>query len=342
MASLPDYAARSQLLRSRILPASSALIVTHDYPDPDALASGAGLAQLLAFWGVPSSLITYGGFVGRAENRTMIRLLDIQTAPFILVNVRLFDRIIVVDAVPEAGNVSLPPETNVDAVFDHHMKMPVEPVSYFHEIRHDIGATSTLVTLYLLAAHCPIPARLATALFYGIKTDTGGMGRDAHSEDLDCYKALFDLMDHRLLARIENPERGMEFFRTLQRATTSMVLCDTLGHVHLGMVAAPDYVAEMADLFHSLETVEWTVCSGTFEDSLFFSVRCKKEESAGLMARRIARASGGTGGGHGKIGAGRLSFDSRDAGKGLDRFKKTVQEVLGIGDVPEIPLLPRY
>ncbi|MCO5190382.1 MAG: phosphoesterase, partial [Anaerolineae bacterium] len=45
------------------------LILTHDNPDPDALASGKALATLLlAAWNIPSQL-TYCGLIQRPENR---------------------------------------------------------------------------------------------------------------------------------------------------------------------------------------------------------------------------------------------------------------------------------
>lgn len=91
--------------RKHIIPAETALIVTHDYPDPDCLASAFGVAHLLHFWGVASSIITFGGFVGRAENRAMIRVLNIPSVPFALTEIKDYDRIIMVDSFPNKGNV---------------------------------------------------------------------------------------------------------------------------------------------------------------------------------------------------------------------------------------------
>ena len=162
-------------LKGHILPAKSALIVTHDYPDPDCLASAFGVAHLLNFWGVTSSIITFGGFVGRAENRAMIRVLNIPSIPFALTEIKDYDRIIMVDSFPNTGNVSLPANAIVNAVIDHHPHEPAPDATYFHDIRKNFGATSTIVTKYLIEAGCEITPKLATALFYGIKSDTGDM-----------------------------------------------------------------------------------------------------------------------------------------------------------------------
>ncbi len=301
-----NYTGKLDALKERLLPASSALIVTHDFPDPDCLASAFGMSQLMSFWGVESSLISFGGFVGRAENRAMIRFLNIHTVPFMLVELSDFERIILVDAFPGVGNLSLPSDAQIDAVMDHHPHTPAEDAPFFHDIRSDLGATSTMVTNYLLAAGCPIPPKLATALFYGIKTDTNDMARHTSMQDLECYKVLFDAMDHRILSHIESPDRDAEYFRILHRAAESMAIYDSVGFTHLGVVSTPDHIAEIADFFHCLERIEWMICSGIFKNQIFYSIRSKEDENAGRAAERIARKMNGFGGGHSTMAAGRI------------------------------------
>ena len=335
-----DYSSdKLESFRKHILPVSSVLILTHDYPDPDCLASAFGVAHLLSFWGVKSSVISFGGFVGRAENRAMIRFLNIRTVPFVLTEVNDFERIILVDSFPGKGNVSLPKSTPVHAIIDHHPNDPQPDAPYFFDIRADYGATSTIITKYLLEANCPISPKLATALFYGIKTDTGDMRREVSPDDLECYKYLFDIMEHRLLSKIENPDRDVEFFKILHRASESALTFDTLGYTHLGSVTTPDYVAEMADLFHSLEKLEWMVCSGLFKNQIFYSIRSKNNDTAGIIAERIASTFGGSGGGHARVAAGRIPIDSDSANKVLEKFEFTIKDVFGVSDITEEKLL---
>lgn len=54
------------------------LIVVHDYPDPDALASALALAHLARRRHSRRTRITYGGLITRAENRTMVQQLRIK------------------------------------------------------------------------------------------------------------------------------------------------------------------------------------------------------------------------------------------------------------------------
>jgi len=325
-----NFSSKVESLRSHIIPASSVLILTHDFPDPDCLASAFGISHLLSFWGIKSSVISFGGFVGRAENRAMIRFLNIRTVPFVLTEINDFERIILVDCFPGKGNVSLPATTQVHAIIDHHPNEPSPDESFFHDIRKDYGATSTIITKYLLSAHCPISPKLATALFYGIKTDTGDMRREVAPDDIECYKFLFDIMDHKLLSLIENPDRDIEYFKILHYATLSAVHYDTVGYTHLGNVTTPDYVAEMADLFHSLEKLEWMICSGIFKNQIFFSLRSKNSDSAGIFAEKIAMIFGGSGGGHARVAAGRVPLNENDPNKVLDKFEYTLKDVFSI------------
>ncbi len=325
-----DFSAKAEELKNSLLPACSVLILTHDYPDPDCIASAYGVSHLLSFWGVKTSVISFGGFVGRAENKAMIRFLNIPTVPFVLIDTAEFDRIILVDSYPGKGNVSLSGDVAVHAVIDHHPNDPGCQVPFFCDIRSEIGATSTIITRYLQTQNCPITSRIATALFYGIKTDTGDMGRPISIDDNECYKFLFDKMDHEIFSKIENPDRSVEFFRILHTATRSAVCYGTFGFTHLGSVSTPDYIAEMADLFHSLEKLEWMICSGVFKNQIFFSIRSKTIDEAGRNAEQLATSLNGSGGGHSRVAAGRIPFVDESKNEMLDRFVATFEEMFKV------------
>ena len=335
-----EFDSKVTSLKECIIPASSVLILTHDYPDPDCIASAFGVSHLCGFWGVPSSIISFGGFVGRAENRAMVRFLNISMVPFVLIDVKEVDKIILVDSFPGKGNISLPASVVVNAVIDHHPAPPDIDLNCFQDIRNDIGATSTLITKYLLEEGCPIPPKLATALFYGIKTDTGDMRRDVSKHDLECYQYLFNIIDHQLLSYIEYPDRDVEFFRLLHHAVEAAVIFDNLGYTHLGMVSTPDYVAEMADLIHSLEKIEWMICSGIFKNQLFFSIRSKNRNTAGIQAELLAKRLGGSGGGHGRAAAGRVQIlPDESANIKTEKFELFFRELFAIQSIQPKKLL---
>lgn len=327
------YKKRVKELKKRLIPAKAVLIVTHDYPDPDCIASAYGLQQLLTFWGVETIQIAFGGFVGRAENRALIRLLNIQTVPLSLVEYADFDRIILVDSFPGDGNVSLKKDYPIDIVIDHHPHTMSPNTSFYSDIQQNLGSTSTIIALYLLAEKCPITTSVATALFYGIKTDTRDMAQRVSSDDLECYKYLFDRIDHHILSKIESPDRDAEYFRVLYSAVASMAVYESLGHTHIGYISSPDYIAEIADLFHSLENLEWMICSGIFKNQIFFSIRSRMLETAGKNAETIAKQLKGDGGGHSTMAAGRIPLNGVPHQQAVGQFVQTIKEVFNIQTV---------
>jgi nanoRNase/pAp phosphatase (c-di-AMP/oligoRNAs hydrolase) len=226
----------------------------------------------------------------------------------------------------------------VHAVIDHHPNSAPPDAPFFRDIRPEYGAASTIITGYLREAGCPIPPKLATALFNGIKTDTAGLQRDASDNDVECYKTLFDLMDHRLLAEIENPARDMDFFRTLHKATEAAARFGNVGYAHLDAVKSPDSVAEMAEHLHSWEKLEWMICTGIFKKQIFFSIRSAKDNSAGTRAERLAARFGGSGGGHAKAAAGRIPING-DAAEILAEMERFIKEVFGVTGIDKETLL---
>ena len=51
------------------------LVLTHDNPDPDAIASAVALTRVLRGALGRSATAAYGGIIGRAENQEMVRIL---------------------------------------------------------------------------------------------------------------------------------------------------------------------------------------------------------------------------------------------------------------------------
>ena len=116
--------------------------------------------------------LAYGGLIGRAENRAMVRQLRMPVLPVHRVNANEFDLLGLVDTQPEIGNHSLPDADLPVVCIDHHPARPESEQMAFHDVGGDAGATSTLLTNYLRAAGVTPRPPVATALFYGIKSDT--------------------------------------------------------------------------------------------------------------------------------------------------------------------------
>ena len=285
-----------------------ALVLTHDNPDPDSLASAIALSHILErLAGVPS-VVAYGGIVGRAENRALVRVLKLPVVPIARVDFEDFDLIAMVDTQPEQGNHSLPARHFPDVVIDHHPERPETKLAPIADVGGTRGATSTLLAEYFRASGLEMPAQIATALYYGIKADTRDLGRQTTPEDVESYLWLFPLVDKEALAEIEHPRLPIEYFRlyhtAIERAQVydqQAVLCD------LGDIYAPDMVAEVAERFGFLQEVKWSLAWGEYEDQLFFSLRTSdRRMNAGKLIREVIEERGGSAGGHGSMAGARL------------------------------------
>lgn len=284
------------------------LILCHDFPDPDCIASAAGIQLLLKSWKIQSA-ITYGGFIGRAENRALVQHLDIQAVPINGLDLADFDRVVFVDTQPAAGNHSLPKEIRRDCVIDHHPKKNSEENIPFVDIREDMGATCTIVTQYLRKAKIEISYKLATALYYGIKSDTQDLAREVSAMDREAYHYLLLRVDHKILSQIENPPLDMDLFRTITKAFRNLDIYGTNGWCFLGKIRRPDLVAEIADMFIRINELQWIICIGYLKNILYFSLRTKSLKlEAGDLARELVKEERGSGGGHGQIAAGRIEY----------------------------------
>ena len=318
-------------VKAKLLPAESVLIIPHNFPDPDSIGASLGIQHLLYSEGVKSCTIAFSGFVGRAENRAMVDLLDIEYKSLLDDDIAKFDKVVVVDTSPTNGNVSIKNPDLVDVVIDHHSTSDIVENGYtLFEVNPNVGASSTLVTLFLLANGTPIPPRVATALFYGIKTDTSDMGRNTHDIDISCYKVLFDLINHKILSHIENPQRDAEYLKMLNMASEKMEVYGDFGFTFLGETNTPDYVPEMADICHSFVALEWMVCCAVFEDNMIFSIRSKSNPMAGVFTRKLALSMNGSGGGHSTMAAGRIPVNGKSTVVLLKDFRETLFSIFSV------------
>src|SRR3989338_7940669 len=132
----------------------------------------------------------------------MCKILDIDVEPITTREMHGFDRVAMVDVQPSFLEERF---VEVDLVIDHH---PVEETvrARIRDVRPSYGATSTILVEYLRAADVKVTQRLATALLYGIKSDTLGVERGGTRADLEAFSYLYLLANHSALRRIERPE----------------------------------------------------------------------------------------------------------------------------------------
>jgi nanoRNase/pAp phosphatase (c-di-AMP/oligoRNAs hydrolase) len=280
------------------------LVLTHDHPDPDAIASAAAITRVLRGALGRRATAAYGGIIGRAENREMVRALRLNLSHVRHLQLKRFTHFVLVDTQPETGNNQLPPGVVPDVVLDHHPRRQATKSVPFADVRPEYGATATLAAEYLLASGLRITSHEATALVYAIRTETRDFGREASGPDKRVYDLLLPKVRKEDLARIQHPRLPLSYFALLHRGLERLQAVDSLVISHLGAIPQPDIVPEIADLLLRLEGKTWALCTGRHLDRLYLSLRTTNARAdAGRLTRKLV-GNQGRGGGHGSMGGG--------------------------------------
>ena len=235
--------------------------------DPDAMACAMAVKRLL--WRkVTSVTITYFNEMTRPDNLTMIRVLDLEMIHINEVDEKAFDRFVVVDSQPDHHECfAMFP---YDAIIDHH------PLSCdsgkFNDIRPEYGACSSMMTEYLKSAGVKPSQKLATGLLMGIKTDTGGF-RQAAMEDVRAFQYLYQFANTCLMARIEQAEFKETDLEFIGHAIKQRKIINHRVYAHTGKIENPDQCVIVADFFMRIESANWSIISGIYEEKLVIIMR---------------------------------------------------------------------
>ena len=287
------------------------LILPHNDPDPDAIASAVALGYLLTQRLDVVVHIAYRGIIGRAENRALVHYLDHPLRRLRGADLRELP-IVLVDTQPGAGNNALLPQSSILGVIDHHTWRETSEAATYVDVRPKLGSTSTIITAYLQAAGIEPTTQVATALFYGIKTDTMGLVRGASAEDVAAYFYLQPRIDVDALVKIERAQVPIEYFQKLDDTLHAARMYDKVILSHIGAMSRPDMAAEMADLLLRLRGIEWIICTGAYKDRLIMAIRTRESRgNAGALAQEIVGQQG-TAGGHGTMAGGQIPLDGQD------------------------------
>ena len=331
VAEAPAAEARFRRLVDLVRGSRRPLLQLQHNPDPDALASGFALKHLFKRILRLDPVIAFTGSVGRAENRAMMRYLKIQIIPAFKVNYSHHDLVVVVDTQPGAGTCRLPADVAADVVVDHHPRRQGAPHVRLSLQDEAYGATSTLVGEMLLANGVAVPQRVATALVYGIQTDTADLARNVSPADERVFAQLYAMADKKILGRIQRARVPEEYFRCLERGLRHAQVHDVAVATHLGEIEHPDLVAEVADLLFRLEGMTWSFVTGSSARVLYASIRALETEGldAGAVARVVAEPRG-SGGGHESMAAAQIPIPAgveapAAAAEALDRFLTAVR-----------------
>lgn len=297
-------------------------MLSHNNPDPDSMGGAFGMRFLLEEQlGVQTSF-GYRGDIFRAENLEMVRSLGLSMVQLDDLDVARFDGFAMVDTQPGFGHTYVPEGVALDVVVDHHVppQKGAGP-SVFRDVRTDVGATCSIITGYLMDLGVAIPPRVATALLYGIRTDTADLSRNSSTLDEQAYLHLMQCADRKALAAIARPALPAGYFRVFRKALNATRVHGKLAVCSLGSTENPEIVAEYADLLLRLEGTEWVVTGGFYKSTYYISVRAKTYGRDAWSLLKEVLDGEGSFGGHGTVGGGSIRLDD-DSPRTLRRLER--------------------
>jgi nanoRNase/pAp phosphatase (c-di-AMP/oligoRNAs hydrolase) len=305
-------------MRELLEPRERVGILLQPDPDPDGIACGYALRALLGRKSPTAPLVSFGE-VKRPENRAMVTALGIEVRTIGPAELDEFDALALVDVQPSVFGENPPARTlSVDVVIDHHPERSGYDAA-IRDIRPSYGATSTILTEYVRAAGLELHPKLATALLYGIKSDTQLLGRETSRHDIQAFAFLHLQHSPALLRRIERPALPLAGLRALGRALARTRVEEGIHMLVLGRVRE-DVIPQVAELGLQAEGAEWSVAAGIVGSDLVFSVRnVGYVRAAGEVVRAVVEGLG-VGGGHRSMAKGIIPMKAfRKTYGGADR-----------------------
>jgi nanoRNase/pAp phosphatase (c-di-AMP/oligoRNAs hydrolase) len=285
------------------------LIIIHNNPDPDAIASAAALSYLAEKRMPLHSSIAFGGIIGRAENQEMVRNLKIPMKQINRISFDKYDCIALIDTQPGSDNNSLPDKMMCHIVIDHHPRRKKLSAA-LALIEPQIGANSTLLVELLLKSGIDIPPDLATALTYGIISETQNLGRETTKRDIEAYQSVYPKSNVKKYAKITFPKLKHSYFVILGKTLYKANVYRNLILAHIGNIPTPEIVAEMADFLLRHKRISWCLCSGQFKDRLILSIRASNPAAQASKLVKLLVPDPNTVGGHERSAGGYIQLSN--------------------------------
>lgn len=278
-------------------------IQTHDYPDPDALATAYGLQELLRRHGIDAE-IGYFGTVDKVNIRLMMD--EFEIVPMSSSRLaEIAEDAVVINVDVQKNNSNLTDMRGEERVcIDHHPWVTEE--KYDIVIHKIVGACSTIITELYVELGEEIPRMVATALLYGIKMDTRNLCSGVTEEDLDAFTRLHRIANHDIIRRLENNSLQISDLRAYGAAIQNIVVYEGIGFVHIPFDCPDGLIASVSNFILALDAVTLAVVYADRSGGLKFSVRSELSSvNAGQLVNYALRGVG-NGGGHATMAGGLL------------------------------------
>lgn len=261
--------------------------------DPDAIASALALKRLL--WRkVQKTIVCRVNAITRSDNLAMVRKLKINLPYIKRAELSGVTKWALVDSQPH--HHSLLANIDFSIIIDHHPPDPDLDVP-FVDIRPDYGAVASMMTEYLKAAEIVPSTKLATALFYGIKSDTDNFIRKSISADIIAFRYLYSYVNLNIVKKIESSEINKKNIVHFRHAFEALEFFGDTVYIHMGVVKESDSLVIIADFFLKMAEASWCIVSGICGKRVVIIFRnAGFRLDAGKVAKRLFGEIGSAGG----------------------------------------------
>lgn len=288
-------------------------IQTHNYPDPDAIASAFGLQYFLKQHGI-DTCICYDGKVEKLSTKKMFDVFGIEVLTSAdLAQMTEKDYIITVDSQKHNANLTDFIGDEV-ACIDHHPTY-ISCEYQYKDVRI-VGACASLIAEYFYKTDTEMSADVAAALAYGIKMDTADFIRGVTDLDIDMFAYVYKKADTDKIECMYHDVLELEDLKAYAAAINNIHIQDGAGFAVIPFDCPDALIAIISDFILSLDVVDISVIYAIRRDGIKFSVRSERKDiDAGALVKQALEGLG-SGGGHKSMAGGFIPSDHMEAVSG--------------------------
>ncbi len=282
-------------------------IQTHNFPDPDAIASAYGLQKLMKHFGI-SSTLCYAGKIDKLSTKKMTEIFEINIYSYETIKEDMTegDYIICVDSQKGGGNITDFIGDEI-ACIDHH-PIYINTEYKYSDIRF-VGSCATIIAKYFEELSVPMDKPTASALIYGLKTDTLNFSRGTTIMDIDMFKYLYPKADNDMLKVLEHNNMELSDLKAYGAAIENIKIYGSSGFAFIPFSCPDALIGIISDFMLELNSVDVTVIYSKRADGYKFSIRSESPSIDAGSVINLALKGLGTGGGHPSMAGGFIRIE---------------------------------